>query len=314
MFGRKKRSSEARDAAVAAEATPEVPQADGPHDRSEISDVPGYYTDLGFGHIDLGAMVIGVPKGRDLNVAMDPNGQPEFHVVSTVSRVIPRVFAAPKSAGQWRTMVADMREQLEKQGGDVSVVDGPWGRELVAEMPGAVFRAIGVDGHRWTAEVRIMAVPDNAEQAAEEGRDVFKHLLVNRGTAPMPVREQLALTIPEEIQTAITKAQSQLAAQQQAQAYQQQMAAGQQQGVTGVPPQTVQSRPGQVPGGGQGPAAQTPPQGTQAPQQSPQASTQAPQAAPQASQAAPQAAQAPDRSPAPRRDGSAMDRLRDDDI
>lgn len=293
MFGRKNRSSDARDAAVA-EATPEVPQADGPHDRSEIADVPGYYTDLGFGHIDLGAMVIGVPKGRDLNVAMDPNGQPEFHVVTTVSRVIPRVFAAPKSAGQWRTMVTDMREQLEKQGADVSVVDGPWGRELVAEMPGAVFRAIGVDGHRWTAEVRIMAVPDNAEQAAEEGREVFKHLLVNRGSEPMPVREQLALTIPEEIQSAITKAQSQLAAQQQAQAYQQQMAAGQQSGAAGVPPQTVQSRPGQAPGAAPGPTTQTPPQ-----------------AAPQA---APQSAPTPDQAPAPRRDGSAMDRLRGDDL
>ena len=202
MFGRKKPVTAARDTSASDEAQGSGPAAPGPHDRSAVGDVREYYEGLGFGHIDLGAMAIGVPKGRDLNVALDPNGQPEFHVVTQVSRVIPRAFAAPKSAGQWRTMVASMREQLEEQGADVTVVDGPWGRELVAEMPGAVFRAIGVDGNRWTAEVRIMATPELAEQAAVEGREVFEHLLINRGEEPMPVKEQLPLTIPDEIRPA----------------------------------------------------------------------------------------------------------------
>ena len=250
MFGRKKQVAASRDVAPAEDTAPTTP---GPHDRGTVGDIRTYYTDLGYGHIDLGSLVIGVPRGRDLNVALDPKGHPEFHVVTKVSRVIPRAFAAPKSAGQWRTMVADMREQLEKQNADVTVVDGPWGRELVAEMPGAVFRAIGTDGHRWTAEVRVMATPDLAEQAAEEGREVFQHLLIHRGDGPMPAGEQLPLTIPDEIQQALTKARSQLAAQQQAQAqqaqaqaYQQQMAAGgsrpQQAGQTGQGTQTGPAR------------------------------------------------------------------------
>lgn len=296
MFGRKKQVAAARDAAAAEDTAPTAP---GPHDRTRIGDIREYYTGLGFGHIDLGSLVIGVPKGRDLNVALDPNGLPEFHVVTKVSRVIPRAFAAPKSAGQWRTMVADMRDQLEKQNADVTVVDGPWGRELVAEMPGAVFRAIGVDGNRWTAEVRVMATPELAEQAAEEGREVFQHLLINRGDGPMPAREQLPLTIPDEIQQALTKAQSQLAAQQQAQAYQQQMAAG----------------------GPQQPAAQSQ-QASGQPQQQ--------RAHPQQAAGQPQQRAAHSRQPAkdvdpargdgprgePRRGGSAMDRLRgtDDDL
>lgn len=293
MFGRKKRVS-AADAAAAADATSSsTPPAEGPHDRSTVGDVLGYYTDRGFGHIDLGALVIGVPQGRDLNVALDPNGQPEFHVVTQVSRVIPRAFAAPRSAGQWRTMVTDMREQLEQQGAEVSVVDGPWGRELVAEMPGAVFRAIGMDGDRWTAEVRIMATPELADQAAEEGREVFRHLMINRGEGPMPAREQLALTIPEEIQAALNQARTQLAAQQQAQAFQQQMAAGQQaaQAATAGAPQ-AQAQPAQTPTAQTAPA-QTPPAQTP-PEQNPAAGQ--PEAGGQAA--------------APRRDGSAMDRLR----
>lgn len=294
MFGRKKSVTAGRGTAAADTAAPSTPPAEGPHDRSSIGDVREYYTDLGYGHIDLGALVIGVPKGRDLNVALDPNGQPEFHVVTKVSRVIPRVFAAPKSAGQWRTMVTDMREQLEQQGADVSVVDGPWGRELVAEMPGAVFRAVGVDGHRWTAEVRIMATPELADQAAEEGREVFRHLMVNRGDGPMPVKEQLALTIPEEIQAALDQARTQLAAQQQAQAAQQQAQAFQQQMAAGGAGQ----QPASAPGGGAAAAQQAPGQPARNQQQT------------QNSPAGP--AQSEPSSP-PRRDGSAMDRLRGSD-
>ena len=316
MFGRKKSVTGDR---VAAATEPEatVPTTDGPHDRSVVPDAAAYYAELGYGHLDLGAMVIGVPKGRELNVALDPNGQPEFHVVTSVSRVIPRAFAAPKSPGQWRNMVTSMREQLEQQGADVSIHDGPWGREIVAEMPGAVFRAIGVDGtgrrrgHAcitvivghgrgrviWahdghgrssTTEVRVMATPENVDSAAEEGREVFKHLLIRRGDGPMPAGEQLPLTIPDEIQQALEKARAQAAAQQQSQAYQQQMAAGAQ---------------GKAPGGGGAAGRQSPQQGAQQGAQS-------------------SAAQVGDTAPAndadgagtpPRRDGSAMDRLRGSD-
>lgn len=295
MFGRKKSAGRGRDTAGSTEPEGTGPSGDGPHNRSSVPDPAAYYAELGFGHIDLGAMVIGVPKGRDLNVALDPNGNPEFHVVTTVSRVIPRAFAAPRSAGQWRGLVTSMSEQLEQQGADVSIHDGPWERELVAQMPGAVFRAIGVDGDRWTAEVRIMATPENADKAAEEGREVFRHLLIHRGDGPMPAREQLALTIPDEIQKALEKARAQAAAQKQAQAYQQQMGGG--------------AAAAQASAGG-APAGQ--PSAAQASQAS-RAGTAAGQAAGPAGvdDGQQNGAQAPS---SPRRGGSAMDRLRDDDL
>lgn len=287
MFGRKKSASRGRDTAGPTEPESTGPTGDGPHNRSTVPDPAAYYAELGFGHIDLGAMVIGVPKGRDLNVALDPNGNPEFHVVTTISRVIPRAFAAPRSAGQWRGMVTSMSEQLEQQGADVSIDDGPWERELVARMSGAVFRAIGVDGDRWTAEVRIMATPENADKAAEEGREVFRHLLIHRGDGPMPAREQLALTIPDEIQKALEKARAQAAAQKQAQAYQQQMGAG--------------AAAGQASAAG-APAGQSSVAGT-----TPAAASSGTAGAAGGQQ---NGAQAPS---SPRRGGSAMDRLRGDD-
>ena len=121
-----------------------------------------------------------------------------------------------------------------------------------------------------------MATPELAEQAAEEGREVFRHLMINRGDGPMPAKEQLALTIPDEIQAALNQARTQLAAQQQAQAAQQQAQAFQQQMAAGGAGQQSGQQAGQVPAG-------------VAPTQDNKPSTP------------------------PRRDGSAMDRLRGSD-
>ena len=277
MFGRRIRDENASAASGSGRANP---VGEGPHERSTVTDVPGYYADLGYGHMDLGALVIGVPPGRELNVVLDPNGQPEFHILSENARVVPHVYAAPKSAGQWRTWVKDLREQLEQQNAEVTIEDGPWGRELVAELPGAVFRAIGVDGYRWMTEIRVMSVTDRAETAAEEGREVMRHLVVNRGDAPMPVREHLPITVPDQVQQALVQAQQQMAAQQQAQAMAQQMGAG---APVAQQPMTQQGMPPAV-----------------------------------GNHAVPGASGSQQNAPAqpaaePRRESSAMDRLRDDD-
>lgn len=130
-----------------------------------------------------------------------------------------------------------------------------------------------------------MATPENVDDAAEEGREVFKHLLVRRGDGPMPARDQLPLTIPEEIQQALEKARAQAADQQQSQAYQQQMAAGG--GAQGQAPQSAQAPTQQN-------AQPSGPQGGNAPAGNDRDTSDSP--------AAP-----------PRRDGSAMDRLRGTD-
>src|SRR5699024_9933383 len=132
--------------------------------------------------------------------------------------------------------------------------------------------------------VRIMATPELAEQAAEEGREVFRHLMINRGDGPMPAREQLALTIPDEIQAALNQARTQLAAQQQAQAAQQQAQAFQQQMAAGGAGQQAGQPSGQQAGQ---PSGQAPAGGAPAPASTP--------------------------TTPPRRDGSAMDRLRGSD-
>src|SRR5699024_7762210 len=122
---------------------------EGPHDRGDIVDIAEYYQAIEFGYLDLGAMVFGMPRGWNLNLTLSPQGSPEFHLVSGAARVIPNVYSAPKSAGQWRTRVPELKETLEAQQATVSIEDGHFGRELFADLPNAALRIAGVDGPRW---------------------------------------------------------------------------------------------------------------------------------------------------------------------
>ena len=212
MFGRKK-SRENVD--QGADSSGEF-LGEGPHDRKDVADIAEYYNLMEFGYLDLGAMVFGMPRGWDLNLTLSPQGSPEFHIVSKNARIVPHVYSAPKSPGQWRNWVPDLKTNLEAQKAKVTIEDGYFGRELLAELPAAMLRVAGVDGPRWMAEVRIISSSENAELAAEEGREILRHMIVERDTEPMPVREHLPLNIPPEMQKALAQAQQKMAAQQKA--------------------------------------------------------------------------------------------------
>lgn len=287
MFGRRKSRAKnaAADKAAAAPsaAAAEKPEAaapaagsetdfdptDGPFDRPVVKDVEAFYKKLGFGYLDLGAMVLGIPPQAQLNAALAPDGAAEFHIVSETVRVIPRAFAAPRSGGQWRDWMGKIRAQLETQGAEIRHEDGPWGRELVATQSGAVFRLIGVEGPRWMIEARAISTAENAEQACEEARDMVGRMIVNRGSEPMPAGELLPLEIPAEITHSLDQARRQLAQQAQANAQRQAAAgAGAQQPAAAPAPQAAAQAAtgtGATAGGGAGAASAKP----QAPAQAP---------------------------------------------
>ena len=239
MFGRRKGREKGRRndgaAAVAAEAaaleeaavdtdseagasgTVEFEPDEGPFDRSAVKNVAEFYAALGFNHIDLGAIALGIPPNAQLNAALSPDGSAEFHIVTQQSRVIPRAFAAPRTGGQWREWMAKFRTQLEQQNAEIRHEDGPWGRELVASQNGATFRLIGIEGPRWMLEARVISTNENADAAAEESRDIIARMIVNRGTAPRPAGEPLPLEVPDDLAASLQQARQQLAAQQQAQ-------------------------------------------------------------------------------------------------
>lgn len=230
MFGRRKNSNAATpdndDAATVADTEQSEQPAkregfdfdpqDGPFDKSVVPDVEAFYKDLGYGYLNLGTIVLGIPPNAQLNAALSQDGTPEFHVVSEAARVIPRAFSAPRSGGQWRTFMSSIREQLDNQGATTFHEDGPWGRELVAEQSNAMLRLIGVEGPRWMLEVRVVSTKDKAEEAMEQAHEIVGRFIVNRGTDPMPAGELLPMDIPEEITASLNQARQQLAQQQAA--------------------------------------------------------------------------------------------------
>ena len=230
MFGRRKNSNAATpdndDAATVADTEQAEQPAkregfdfdpqDGPFDKSVVPDVEAFYKDLGYGYLNLGTIVLGIPPNAQLNAALSQDGTPEFHVVSEAARVIPRAFSAPRSGGQWRTFMSSIREQLDNQGATTFHEDGPWGRELVAEQSNAMLRLIGVEGPRWMLEVRVVSTKDKAEEAMEQAHEIVGRFIVNRGTDPMPAGELLPMDIPEEITASLNQARQQLAQQQAA--------------------------------------------------------------------------------------------------
>ncbi|WP_442791032.1 DUF3710 domain-containing protein [Nocardia sp. NBC_01327] len=256
MFGRKKRNGESGDAAApyddeyteydeyddeedeyeeeAAEYEAAVAYDESDEDTGEFPVVAGERTgpynyedvvdqieSIGEQRLDLGSVIVPVPPGGQLQVEMTPEGAPQaVHLATEHGRITVAAYAAPKSPGQWRSVAADLAETLRKDGAQVSVQNGPWGRELHAVTEGADLRFIGVDGYRWM--VRLVAAGPSG--AATDGtplvaaaRAILGETVVRRGDEPLPVREPLPVVLPQELADQLAAAhQQQLDAQQQA--------------------------------------------------------------------------------------------------
>ncbi|WP_245721065.1 DUF3710 domain-containing protein [Nocardia pseudovaccinii] len=195
----------------------------GPYDYDEVAELLDNVSDQ---RLDLGSVILPVPPGGQLQVEMTPDGTPQaVHLATEHGRITVAAYAAPKSAGQWRSVAADLAESLRKDGARVAVETGPWGRELLAITEGADLRFIGVDGPRWM--VRLVAA--GPQGAADDGgplvraaRAILTETVIRRGDDPMPVREPLAVVLPPELAEQLAAAhQAQVDAQQQAVAAQQ---------------------------------------------------------------------------------------------
>ncbi|MEU6581501.1 DUF3710 domain-containing protein [Nocardia sp. NPDC046763] len=213
----------------------------GPYDYEDVAD---RLESIAEQRLDLGSVIVPVPPGGQLQVEMTPEGAPQaVHLATQHGRITVAAYAAPKTSGQWRSVAADLAETLRKDGAQVSVVQGPWGRELHAVTQGADLRFIGVDGYRWM--VRLVAAgptgaADENTPLVAAARAVMSETVVRRGDEPLPVREPLPVVLPQELADQLAAAhQQQLAAQQQA--MQAQMAA--MQGGPAFQPEQAPSEP-----------------------------------------------------------------------
>jgi hypothetical protein len=197
----------------------EVEETSGPWDET---DAPND----GIARIDLGSLRLPALPGMDLRV--DLNAQQK--VVGATLRAGESLlqisaFAAPRADGIWDSVREDLAKSASGQGGSLREVEGPFGPELAGTIvaapppqPGAAeppkpvrrpARFLGVDGPRWFLRGLITGPAAADPEAAGPLEAAFRGIVVVRGTEPMPVREQLPLTLPAQ-------AAAQLARQQEA--------------------------------------------------------------------------------------------------
>jgi hypothetical protein len=176
------------------EAVPARPV--GPYDIDDVDDEPE--------GLDLGSLRVPVPKGVELRVQADPDGQIQQVLLASGDSVLQLgVFAAPRTEGIWDEVREDIRKQLYSDGVAAEEIDGEYGTELKARVRTpdglADIRFVGVDGQRWMVRAVFQGPAATDPVAAAPLNEALHGLVVDRGSAAMPVREPLPLRLPREI-------------------------------------------------------------------------------------------------------------------
>ena len=116
-------------------------------------------------------------------------------------------FAAPRSSGLWHEIRDQIQQQILSQGGTTRVIEGPLGPELLAQIPAQagpgqppvsrIARFVGVDGPRWFLRGVISGQGAVDPVAAGQIEELFRSVVVVRGSAPMPPRDLIPLHMPQ---------------------------------------------------------------------------------------------------------------------
>jgi hypothetical protein len=187
--------------------------------------------DDGVARIDLGSIRLPALPGMDLRVELSPQQKVVGATLRAGESLLQvSAFAAPRATGIWDDVRADLATSASGQGGSLREVDGPFGPELsgtilIAPPPQAgqppatperrPARFLGVDGPRWFLRGLITGPAAGDPASAGPLETAFRGIVVVRGAEPMPVREQLPLSLPP--QAAAQLARQQAARQGQAQ-------------------------------------------------------------------------------------------------
>jgi hypothetical protein len=178
-----------------ADAGSDVPRTSGPYDVADAPDSD---------RLDLGSLQIPAIDGVEVRVQADPEGQiQQVVLVHGESALQLGVFAAPRSAGIWDEVRADIREQLSADGLATKEIDGEYGVELRSRVrtgEGSTdIRFVGIDGPRWMVRAVYQGAAAVDPAAAGPLAECLRGLVVVRGTEAMPVREPLPLHLPREM-------------------------------------------------------------------------------------------------------------------
>lgn len=189
--------------------TSELPQdfdrSQGPWDQSEVK--------TGSDYIDLGSILVKSNPGLSLRLEADQKSQQIIAITLQIEDGTLQVqaFAAPKSRGLWEEIRKDLTQSIKEQKGRVEVTDGPLGRQLISQVPATtpdgrpglrIARFVGVDGPRWFLRGVFAGSAVTPGPTATALEEAFRHLVIHRGSNPLPPRDLLPLRIPQAFQEA----------------------------------------------------------------------------------------------------------------
>lgn len=192
------------EAVPATKSAPADRESAGPFDEAEANPVRPY--------IDLGGIKILPREGLNLRLEVEEQTKRIVAVgldyADSTLQVQP--FAAPRSSGLWEETRDQIRQQVKQQGGRVEEREGPLGPELLAEVPVAaadgaskrLARFVGVDGPRWFLRGVVGGAATSDVEAAAAVEDLFRSIVVVRGSSPMPPRDLIPLRMPSSPGTA----------------------------------------------------------------------------------------------------------------
>jgi hypothetical protein len=174
--------------------------ADGPYD---VAEAPRDELQ----RLDAGSLRVPAVEGTQIQFQLD---EATGNAVSVVvadgqSAMELAVFAAPRTAGLWDDVRAEIVEQLQAAGGSPRVAEGRHGPELELVLPTPVpgqmvpGRMIGIDGPRWFLRA-VMTGPGALDPAQAPLLDeTLRRLVIVRGDEAMPVRDPLPMHLPKEL-------------------------------------------------------------------------------------------------------------------
>ena len=136
-----------------------------------------------------------------------------------------QAFAAPKRAGLWDDVRAEIAAEIAGAGGRSEEREGSFGTEVVGNVPTEpgkpasglrLVRFAGIDGPRWFLRGMFSGAAATDPAAAAPLEAVLSQVVVVRGDHPMPPRDLLELRLPPEAAAAIEEqARAQQAEQEQ---------------------------------------------------------------------------------------------------
>ena len=165
--------------------------------------------------VDLGSLL--VPRGQEgqeyeIQLVMAEQQGAWVKIMHGESEMLVQAFAAARRGALWDDIRAEIAAEVEGAGGKSEESPGPFGMELIAEVPAEpnrpesglrVVRFAGIDGPRWFVRAMFDGPAAAGGEPAMVLEDVLRDTVVVRGEHPVPPRDILELRLPPEVRQAV---------------------------------------------------------------------------------------------------------------